>query len=66
MLAPQARESVVVALLAVEGADAVAGMAVAGVEVLLRVEMVREVVVEGVPLLSEKEEKLNILMMAKF
>ena len=55
--APLVQELVGVALLAVEGADAVAGMAVAGVEVLLRVEMVREEVVEGMPLLSEKEEK---------
>ena len=59
MWAPQVRESVVAALLAVEGADAVAGMAVAGVEVLLRVETVRAAVVEG-GLQSENRKRMKI------
>ena len=51
------RELAVLALLGVEGADTVAAMEVAGVAGLLRVEVVREKVLEGAPLLSEGELK---------
>ena len=51
------RELAVLALLGVEGADTVAAMEVADMGGLLRVEVVREKVLEGAPLLSEGELK---------
>ena len=42
-----------------EGADTVAAMEVTDMEVLLRVEVVREKVLEGAPLLSERELELR-------
>ena len=59
MLVPLVRELAGLALLGVEGADMVAAMEATDMEVLLRVEVVREKVLEEVLLLSERRKLEN-------